>query len=90
MLLSPAHLLYLVTRAGAVALNLESEAGDFAVGKSADFVYLRAPEGSPLEGVLRQADGMERSLAALFTLAGPESVVETAIGGEPVRDAAGA
>jgi len=90
MLLSPAHLLYLATRAGAEALNLESETGDFAPGKSADFVYLRAPEGSPLEGVLRQADGMERSLAALFTLAGPESVVETAIGGEPVRDASGA
>ena len=90
MLLSPAHLLYLATRAGAEALNLESETGDFAPGKSADFVYLRAPEGSPLEGVLRQADGMERSVAALFTLAGPESVVETAIGGEPVRDASGA
>ena len=81
MLLSPAHLLYLATRAGAEALNLENETGDFAIGKSADFVYLKAPEGSPLEAVLDRAEGMERSLAALFTLAGPESVVETAVGG---------
>jgi guanine deaminase len=90
MLLSPAHLLYLATRAGAEALNLESETGDFAVGKSADFVYLRAPEGSPLQEILDRADGMERSLAALFTLGGPESVLETAVGGEAVRDASGA
>ena len=81
MLLSPAHLLYLATRAGAEALNLESETGDFGVGKSADYVYLRAPVGSPLAGILDRAEGMERSLAALFTLAGPESVVETAVGG---------
>jgi guanine deaminase len=89
MLLSPAHLLYLATRAGAEALNLGTETGDFAVGKSADFVYLRAPEGSLLEGILDRAEGMERSLAALFTLAGPESVVETAVGGAAVRDPSG-
>ena len=89
MLLSSAHLLYLATRAGAEALNLESETGDFATGKSADFVYLRAPEGSLLEGILHRTDGMERSLAALFTLAGPSSVVETAVGGAAVRDASG-
>jgi guanine deaminase len=81
LMLSPAHLLYLATRAGAEALNLENETGDFAIGKSADFVYLKAPEGSPLEAVLDRVEGMERSLAALFTMAGPESVMETAVGG---------
>ena len=40
------HLLYLATRAGAEALGLEGEAGDFGPGKSADFVYLRPPEGT--------------------------------------------
>lgn len=84
MMLEPAHLLYLATRAGAEALQLEDETGDFAPGKSADFVYLRAPEGSPLEGVLQRAESLDRILAALFTLAGVESVAETCVGGEPV------
>jgi len=84
MSLEPAHLLYLSTRAGAEALQLEHETGDFAPGKSADFMYLRAPEGSPLEGVLQHAESLDRVLAALFTLAGAESVAEVCVGGEPV------
>jgi guanine deaminase len=83
MLLEPAHLLYLATRAGAEALQVEYETGDFAPGKSADFVYLRAPAGSPLEGVLQHAKSLDHVLAALFTLAGAESVVEVCVGGEP-------
>ena len=35
--------------AGAAALGLETEIGDFKSGKAADFVYLRAQEGSVLE-----------------------------------------
>jgi guanine deaminase len=86
MLLSPAHLLYLATRAGAEALHLEHETGDFATGKSADFVYFRAPEGSLLEGALEhsknaRADSLDRALAALFTLAGAECVAEVSIAG---------
>jgi guanine deaminase len=84
MLLSAAHLLYLATRAGAEALQLDGETGDFLPGKSADFVYLRASAGSVLEGVLERADSMEQILAALFTLAGPESVAEVRVGGVPV------
>ena len=84
MLLDPAHLLYLATRAGAEALQLEHETGDFTPGKSADFVYLRAPEDSPLEGVLQRAESLDRVLGALFTLAGAESVTEVRVGGEPV------
>ncbi len=86
MLLSPAHLLYLATRAGAEALRLEHDIGDFATGKSADFVYLRAPEGSPLESVVERAESLESVLAALFTLAGSESVAEVRVGGERVHD----
>lgn len=86
MLLTPAHLLYLSTRAGAQALRLEHETGDFTVGKSADYIYLRAPERSPLEAVLERAEGPDRILSALFTLAGPESIAEVRIGGEAVQD----
>jgi guanine deaminase len=85
ILLTPGHLLYLSTLAGAEALQLEQETGDFTVGKSADYVYLRAPPLSILEGVLNRADTPDRILAALFTLAGAESVVEVRVGGVPVR-----
>ena len=37
MLLSGAQLLYLATRAGAEALGMDGEIGDFGVGKAADF-----------------------------------------------------
>lgn len=83
-LLTPAHLLYLATRAGAVALGMEEEIGDFRSDKSADLVYLRPPQGSPLEAVVEQADSMDRILAALFTLAGSESVREVRVEGSVV------
>ena len=83
-LLIPAHLLYLATRAGAVALGMDEEIGDFSPGKSADLVYLRPPQGSPLEAVVKQADSMDRILAALFTMAGSESVREVRVEGSVV------
>jgi guanine deaminase len=83
-LLIPAHLLYLATRAGAEALGMDEQIGDFTPGKSADLVYLRPPQGSPLEAVVEQADSMDRILAALFTLAGSESVREVRVEGSVV------
>ena len=54
--LSPAQMLYLATRAGAEALGIEDQTGDFETGKAADFVYLRPPEGSVLAGVLKRIE----------------------------------
>ncbi len=88
--LTPAQMLYLATRAGAEALDIEDLTGDFEVGKAADFVYLRPPEGSVLEGVVKYAPGLEHQLSALFTLAGAESVQEVSVGGEIVHRSAGA
>jgi len=82
--LDPAHLLYLATRAGAEALHLEDEVGDFTPGKSADFVYLRPPGGSPLAAVVEHAESMERILAALFTLGDSACVREVRVGGTAV------
>lgn len=86
--LSAAQLLYLATRAGADALGLEDQIGDFSTGKSADFVYLRPPETSPLAAVMRNAPSAERLLGAIFTLAGAECVQEASVEGKPVFQAA--
>jgi guanine deaminase len=85
--LAPAHLLYLATRAGAVALGLGEETGDFTPGRSADFVYLRPPQASPLAAVVERADSPEQILGALFTLAGAESVYEVRVANTVVHTA---
>lgn len=82
--LTPAQLLYLATRAGAEALKLAHEIGDFTPGKSADFVLLRPPAGSTLEAVLQHSPSAEATLAALFTLAREESIAEVYVAGEPL------
>ncbi len=82
--LSPGQMLYLAARAGAEALGMEDQTGDFERGKAADFVYLRPPEGSVLAGVLKRVEDPERIMAAIFTLAGAESVKEVRVAGVPV------
>jgi guanine deaminase len=84
MLLNASHLLYLATRAGAEALGLNGETGDFGIGKSADFVYLKPPVNSPLAAVLKRKQSPEAVLAAIFTLAGAESVREVRVEGSIV------
>ncbi|PWT98762.1 MAG: guanine deaminase, partial [Terriglobia bacterium] len=84
--LEPAHLLYLATRAGAEALGLAEHIGDFQPDKAADFVYLRPPQDSPLAAVVEQTEEPERVLAALFTLAGQESVCQVRVEGSIVYD----
>ena len=86
-MLDAARLLYLATRAGAEALGLERDIGDFQAGKSADFIHLRPPPGSVLEAaVLHAAEPMD-ALAALFTLGGSESVREVHVEGSTVFSA---
>ncbi len=85
--LEPAHLLYLATRAGAEALDLENETGDFAEGKSADVVWVRAREGSPLKHVLERAESPERVLAALFTLGDGSAIGQVRVAGKTVYEA---
>jgi guanine deaminase len=90
MVLNAGHLLYLATLAGAEALGLNEETGDFRAGKSADLVYLRPPAGSPLSAVLERELSPENALAAIFTLAGAESVREVRVEGSIVYRSAAA
>lgn len=85
MTLDPAGLCYLTTKAGAEAVGLGDEIGDFEPGKAADLVYIRPPADSPLAEVLSRASSLVESLAAIFTLAGPESVREVRVAGQPVH-----
>ncbi len=82
--LDAARLLYLTTRAGAEALGLEKDIGDFQPGKAADFVHLRPPPGSVLDAAVSHAGDPAQALAALFTLAGSESVCEVRVEGDIV------
>jgi guanine deaminase len=84
MLLDAGTLLHLITLAGAQALGLDAEIGDFTEGKAADLVYLRPQAGSVLESVVQRADHPEQALASLMTMAGSESVRETRVAGDVV------
>jgi guanine deaminase len=82
--LGPAHVLYLATRAGAEALGVEDECGDLTPGKSAEFILVRAPEGSTLQAVLERSESLESSLGALFTLAREDSIAQVRVAGQLV------
>jgi guanine deaminase len=86
MTLTPVQMLWMATRAGAEALCLEDETGDFTVGKAADLVYFRPPAGSTLHAVMASLEDPERILSALLTLAGPQSVCEVRIEGDSVYE----
>jgi guanine deaminase len=83
-MLDAARLLYLSTRAGAEALGLQNDIGDFQMGKAADFVHLRPPADSVLDIAVRRADDSMQALAAMFTLGGSESVREVRVEGDIV------
>jgi guanine deaminase len=80
--LTPVHLLYLATRAGALALGLEDRVGDFSVGKDFDAVWLRPAAGSTLAVNLRHASDTVDALARIFALATPADVARVWLRGD--------
>ena len=69
------------------ALGLGHDIGSLRPGKAADFIHLKPPAGSVLEGALQHASRPEDMLAALFTLGGDESVREVRVEGAVVHHA---
>jgi len=67
--LTPVHLLYLATRAGARALGLADRVGDFAIGKDFDAVWLSPAARSPYAINLEHAVDATDALARTFALA---------------------
>ncbi len=83
--LTATHLLYLATLAGAKALDMESQIGDFTTGKQADFIVVKPPQGSTLEATLAHSPSAEATLAALFTLAREDCIEVVYIAGEKLQ-----
>ena len=72
--LTPIHLLYLATRAGARALGLSHRVGDFGIGKEFDAVWLRPAAGTALAVNIANALDPTDALARVFALATPADV----------------
>jgi guanine deaminase len=83
--LTPAHLLYLCTRAGAQALGLDDRVGDLRVGKEFDAIWLRPTDGSTLATVLTHASDAHDALAKIFALATTADVAAVWVGGDQLR-----
>jgi guanine deaminase len=79
--LTPVHLLYLTTLAGARALGLDDRVGDLRVGKQFDAVWLRPVRGSTFDVVLRHAADDVDALAKIFALGTSADVAGVWVGG---------
>lgn len=80
--LGPAHLLFLATRAGALALGLD--VGDLGVGRPFDAVWIRPEPGDPLDVGMRYAASAEDALAKVFALGTPADVAGVWVAGERI------
>lgn len=72
--LTGTHLLHLATTAGASALSMSDQVGDFSVGKRFDAQWLCPTDGSPLAAGLAHAADAEQALTRAFALGGPADV----------------
>ena len=85
--LTPAHLLYLATSAGAKALGLADQVGDLSVGKQLDATWLRPQPGSSLDVVLGHAADATQALAKIFALGTPADIAGVWVGGHQLHSA---
>jgi guanine deaminase len=82
--LTPVHLLYLATRAGALALGIADRVGDFSAGKEFDAVLWRPPAGSDLAVNLAHAADATDALARVFALSTPADVAQVWLRGRAI------
>jgi guanine deaminase len=83
--LTPAHLLFLATRAGALALGLAEDVGDLGVGRAFDAVWVSPRPDDPLDVGLRHAASPEDALARVFALGAAVDVAGVWVAGERVK-----
>ncbi|MBC9955657.1 guanine deaminase [Yimella sp. cx-51] len=80
--LTSAHLLYLATRAGAHALEMDEEIGDLSAGKQFDAIWIRPQDGDPLDMGIEHAKDSDDVLAKIFALGTTDDVAGVWVGGE--------
>ena len=85
--LDAGQLLYLATLAGAKALGLDSEVGDFSAGKAADLVYIRPEPDTALRVAVDGANDAAAALAAIVTLGDASSIRDVWVEGSSIRQA---
>lgn len=83
--LTPAHLLHLITAAGADALGLREQVGDLSIGKRFDAVLVAPHHHSPLGVGIRHAAGAEDALAKIFALGTPADIAQVWVDGAQVK-----
>ncbi|WP_299429390.1 guanine deaminase [uncultured Meiothermus sp.] len=82
--LTPAHLLYLATQAGAEILGYGAVVGSFAPGKAADVLWIKPEARSTLEVHFRHLDSVDQLLGSLFTLYGEARVARVWLDGREI------
>lgn len=82
--LSPEHLLFLATAAGARALGLSHEVGDFLPGKAADFVDIRPGSMGPLAAAFERAGSLRDKLGLVFSAGTSRDIREVRVAGQVV------
>lgn len=80
--MAAAHMLYLATMAGALALGRDAEVGDLSVGKQFDAVWVKPGAGATLATNLASALDSSDATARLFALATPADIAGVWIAGE--------
>lgn len=83
--LTSAHLLWLATRAGALALGLGDQVGDFSVGKQFDAIWVRPAEGSTLALNLDHATDDADAVARVFAMGTTADVQRVWVAGQAIR-----
>ena len=87
--LTPVHLLYLATHAGARALGLAETVGDLSVGKQFDALWLHPQPGTTLDHVLAHAGDASDALAKIFALGTSADVAGVWVAGRQLFNATG-
>ena len=84
--LSPYRAFYLATLAGAQALDLDTQIGNFLPGKEADFVVLDPCATPLLQRRMESAETLAEKLFALMILGDDRAVAKTYIMGQLAHD----
>jgi guanine deaminase len=82
--LTPTHLLYLATQAGAEIVGYGEVVGNFNIGKAADVLWIKPEAKSTLEVHFRHLDSVDQLLGSLFTLHGEAKVEKVWLDGHEV------